>query len=85
MTQQQQTMNDARQAEQAALALTLKRAASRKADGGWVLFGRTPGVTRRFRGHDTDWLEKWFPTQDAATAYAAKLGATVAVREGGGE
>ncbi len=65
------------------MPLTLKRAASRKTDGGgWVLFGSTPGITRRFRGHKTDWLEKWFLTPDAATSYAAKLGATV-IREGG--
>lgn len=59
------------------MKLTLKRAASRKDDGGWVLFGRTDSITRKFRGHETDWLEKWFATEEKALSYASKLGAEV--------
>lgn len=32
---------------------------------GWVLFGSRP---------DGKWLEKWFATEEAAKAYAAKRG-----------
>ena len=59
--------------------LTLKRSASRKNDGGWVLFGRTEGVKRKFRGHETDWLEKWFATEEHARAYSTKIGYAVEI------
>ena len=61
------------------ITLTLKPAATRRdTSGGFVLYGRTPGIVRKFRRYrETDWLEKWFRDEAAALRYAARLGADV--------
>lgn len=59
------------------MTLTLTRAASRKENGGWVLFGNTANTRKGRHGRQTTWLERWFPTDAAARKYAGKLNASV--------
>ena len=58
------------------ITLTIKRSQGvRGREGvGWILYGNTPGTTRRFHGRTTEWCEKWFPDADRAKAYANKHG-----------
>jgi hypothetical protein len=60
------------------IEMGLKPAVSRK-DGAssYILFGRLPAATLTFRGRPSDWLERWFPTRDAAKRYAFRRGWTV--------
>ena len=58
--------------------MELKPAVSRKEDASsYILFGRLPAKTLTFRGRPSDWLERWFPTRDAAKRYAYRRGWTV--------
>lgn len=54
--------------------LTIKKSNSLSENGGFVLYGRTEGIERMFRGRPTNWLEKWFATIDKAEKYAIKIG-----------
>lgn len=60
--------------------LTIKKANSLSENGGFVLYGRTEGIERMFRGKHTNWLEKWFATSEMAEKYAEKIGYDVEVK-----
>ena len=63
------------------MILTLVNSRSRKKEGGgFVLYGLTPGITRKFRGNSTEWLEKWFPTEEKALKYGQKMGANIDIK-----